>query len=34
LPALPESRVTLHSRVRDARSVESLRLVTNALIAQ
>jgi DNA-binding transcriptional LysR family regulator len=34
LPALPESRVTLHSRVRDARSVESLRLVTNGLIAQ
>jgi DNA-binding transcriptional LysR family regulator len=34
LPALPESRVTLHSRVRDARSVESLRLMTNGLIAQ
>ncbi|NKJ47514.1 LysR family transcriptional regulator [Burkholderia sp. SG-MS1] len=31
LPALPESRVTLHSRVRDPRSVETLRLVTNGL---
>jgi DNA-binding transcriptional LysR family regulator len=34
LPTLPESRVTLHSRVRDARSVETLRLVANALSAQ
>jgi DNA-binding transcriptional LysR family regulator len=34
LPPLPESRVTLHSRVRDARSVDSLRLVTNGLSAQ
>ncbi|PRY04768.1 LysR family transcriptional regulator [Paraburkholderia sp. BL25I1N1] len=31
LPTLPESRVTLHSRVRDQRSVETLRLVTNGL---
>jgi DNA-binding transcriptional LysR family regulator len=31
LPALPESRVTLHSRVRDPRSVETLRLVANGL---
>ncbi|REG51106.1 LysR family transcriptional regulator [Paraburkholderia sp. BL6669N2] len=31
LPTLPESRVTLHSRVRDERSVETLRLVTNGL---
>ncbi|MBN3767250.1 LysR family transcriptional regulator, partial [Burkholderia sp. Ac-20365] len=31
---LPESRVTLHSRVRDPRSIESLKLVTNGLIAQ
>ncbi|SEJ99236.1 LysR family transcriptional regulator [Paraburkholderia diazotrophica] len=34
LPALPESRVTLHSRVRDARSAETLRIVTNGLTAQ
>ncbi len=34
LPPLPQSRVTLHSRVRDARSVESLRLLTNGLSAQ
>jgi DNA-binding transcriptional LysR family regulator len=34
LPALPESRVTLHSRVRDTRSVETLRLLTNGLVAQ
>jgi DNA-binding transcriptional LysR family regulator len=31
LPQLPESRVTLHSRVRDKRSMETLRLVTNGL---
>ncbi|WP_345815479.1 LysR substrate-binding domain-containing protein [Paraburkholderia sp. PREW-6R] len=31
LPALPASRVTLHARVRDKRSMETLRLVTNAL---
>ncbi|MEC5409130.1 LysR substrate-binding domain-containing protein [Paraburkholderia sp. MPAMCS5] len=31
LPRLPESRVTLHSRVRDERSSETLRLVTNGL---
>ncbi|VVD31502.1 LysR family transcriptional regulator [Paraburkholderia dioscoreae] len=31
LPLLPESRVTLHSRVRDERSAETLRLVTNGL---
>jgi DNA-binding transcriptional LysR family regulator len=31
LPALPESRVTLHSRVRDPRSMETLRLVANGL---
>ncbi|NPT35108.1 LysR family transcriptional regulator [Paraburkholderia xenovorans] len=31
LPLLPQSRVTLHSRVRDERSVETLRLVTNGL---
>ncbi|MFM0592079.1 LysR family transcriptional regulator [Paraburkholderia dilworthii] len=31
LPLLPESRVTLHSRVRDPRSVETLRLVTHGL---
>ena len=31
LPPLPESRVTLHSRVRDKRSMETLRLVTNGL---
>ncbi|PQV46385.1 LysR family transcriptional regulator [Paraburkholderia sp. BL21I4N1] len=31
LPTLPESRVTLHSRVRDQRSVETLRLVTQGL---
>jgi DNA-binding transcriptional LysR family regulator len=34
LPALPESRVTLHSRVRDPQSVETLRLVANGLAAQ
>ena len=34
LPALPESRVTLHSRVRDERSAETLRLVTNGLAMQ
>jgi DNA-binding transcriptional LysR family regulator len=34
LPPMPESRVTLHSRVRDARTLESLRLVTNGLSAQ
>jgi DNA-binding transcriptional LysR family regulator len=34
LPTLPESRVTLHSRVRDTRSVETLRLLTNGLVAQ
>ncbi len=31
LPKLPESRVTLHSRVRDPRSVETLRLLTDGL---
>jgi len=31
LPALPASRVTLHSRVRDARSRETLKLVVNGL---
>jgi len=31
LPVLPESRVTLYSRVRDARSLETLKLVTNGL---
>ena len=34
LPTLPESRVTLHSRVRDPQSVETLRLVANGLAAQ
>jgi DNA-binding transcriptional LysR family regulator len=34
LPTLPESRVTLHSRVRDERSAETLRLVTNGLAMQ
>ena len=34
LPALPESRVTQHSRVRDPQSVETLRLVANGLAAQ
>ncbi|MBB5505477.1 LysR family transcriptional regulator [Paraburkholderia atlantica] len=33
LPALPESRVTLHSRVREARSAETLRLLANGLAA-
>lgn len=33
LPALPQSRVTLHSRVRDPRSAETLRLVANGLAA-
>jgi len=28
---LPESRVTLHSRLRDARSVETLRLLAGRL---
>ena len=31
LPPLPESRVTLHSRLRDARSVETLRLLASGL---
>lgn len=31
LPTLPESRVTLHSRVRDARSEETLKLLANGL---
>ncbi len=31
LPALPESRVTLHSRIRDRRSLETLRLVASGL---
>ncbi|HEY1998573.1 LysR family transcriptional regulator [Paraburkholderia sp.] len=31
LPALPESRVTLHTRVRDPRSVETLRLMASGL---
>ncbi|WP_144150715.1 LysR substrate-binding domain-containing protein [Paraburkholderia sp. BCC1885] len=31
LPRLPESRVTLHSRLRDSRSVETLRLLTEGL---
>ncbi|NIF51842.1 LysR substrate-binding domain-containing protein [Burkholderia sp. Ax-1724] len=31
LPELPESRVTLHSRVRDPRSAETLRLLANGL---
>jgi DNA-binding transcriptional LysR family regulator len=31
LPPLPESRVTLHSRVKDPRSAETLRLVANGL---
>jgi hypothetical protein len=31
LPPLPESRVTLHSRLRDPRSVETLRLVVEGL---
>jgi hypothetical protein len=31
LPPLPESRVTLHSRVRDPRTVESLRMLTGTL---
>ena len=34
LPTLPASRVTLHSRVRDPRSVETLRLVANGLATQ
>jgi len=34
LPTLPESRVTLHSRVRDERSAGTLRLVTNGLAMQ
>jgi DNA-binding transcriptional LysR family regulator len=31
LPKLPESRVTLHSRLRDPRSVETLKLLTEGL---
>jgi DNA-binding transcriptional LysR family regulator len=31
LPTLPESRVMLHSRLRDPRSVETLRLLTEGL---
>ena len=31
LPPLPESRVTLHSRLRDARSVETLKLLAGGL---
>jgi DNA-binding transcriptional LysR family regulator len=31
LPKLPESRVTLHSRLRDPRSVETVRLLTEGL---
>jgi len=31
LPSLPESRVTLHSRVKDGRLRETLRLVTSGL---
>lgn len=31
LPALPDSQVTLHSRVRDERSIETLRLIANGL---
>jgi DNA-binding transcriptional LysR family regulator len=31
LPTLPESRVTLHSRVRDARSAQTLRLMASGL---
>ena len=34
LPALPESRVTLYTRIRDPRSTETLRLVANGLAAQ
>jgi DNA-binding transcriptional LysR family regulator len=33
LPALPQSRVTLHSRVREPRSAETLRLLANGLAA-
>ncbi|MFT4069819.1 MAG: LysR family transcriptional regulator, partial [Paraburkholderia sp.] len=33
LPPLPESRVTLHSRVREPRSAETLRLLANGLAA-
>ncbi|RZF26146.1 LysR family transcriptional regulator [Paraburkholderia sp. UYCP14C] len=33
LPALAESRVTLHSRVREPRSAETLRLLANGLAA-
>ncbi|MCC8405754.1 LysR family transcriptional regulator [Paraburkholderia sp. MMS20-SJTN17] len=33
LPALPESRVTLHSRVREPRSAGTLRLLANGLAA-
>ncbi|WP_429303886.1 LysR family transcriptional regulator [Paraburkholderia sp. GAS199] len=31
LPTLPESRVTLHSRVRDKRSIDTLRLLASGL---
>jgi DNA-binding transcriptional LysR family regulator len=31
LPNLPESRVTLHSRLRDRRSVETVKLLTEGL---
>jgi hypothetical protein len=31
LPVLPDSQVTLHSRVRDERSIETLRLIGRAL---
>ncbi|SFI87311.1 transcriptional regulator, LysR family [Paraburkholderia megapolitana] len=34
LPALPESRVTLYTRIRDPRSIETLRLVANSLAVQ
>lgn len=34
LPALPESRVTLYTRIRDPRSMETLRLVANSLAVQ
>jgi DNA-binding transcriptional LysR family regulator len=34
LPTLPESRVTLHSRVRDRQSVETLKLMASGLASQ
>ncbi|MCX4164047.1 MULTISPECIES: LysR family transcriptional regulator [Paraburkholderia] len=34
LPTLPESRVTLYTRIRDPRSIETLRLVANSLAVQ